>query len=102
MGVIDKRFVLLNAEDNIFVCIENVVADVSVHLEGKTVKVNVDIGIGHKIARKTILLDEKVIKYGVSIGSTTESIEIGEHVHLHNMKSDYIPTHSRQNEQGEK
>ncbi|WP_316791162.1 UxaA family hydrolase [Pedobacter frigoris] len=51
-------------------------------------------GIGHKIADCLIREGEKIIKYGVPIGSATTTIEIGEHVHLHNMKSDYIPTYT--------
>jgi hypothetical protein len=39
-----------------------------------------------------------VIKYGVSIGSATRDIELGELVHLHNMKSDYLPTYTLEKE----
>jgi hypothetical protein len=35
-----------------------------------------------------------VLKYGVSIGSATADISLGEHVHLHNIKSDYTPTYA--------
>lgn len=52
------------------------------------------IGIGHKIAARFIAAGEKIIKYGVPIGSATKDIERGMHVHLHNMKSDYIPTYT--------
>jgi hypothetical protein len=31
-----------------------------------------------------------VIKFGVPIGSATVPIEAGRHVHVHNIKSDYI------------
>jgi hypothetical protein len=41
---------------------------------------------------QTIKKNSVVIKYGVPIGSAIVEIEAGEHVHLHNMKSDYIPT----------
>ena len=33
---------------------------------------------------------EKVLKYGLPIGSATRDIAAGEHVHVQNMKSDYI------------
>ena len=36
------------------------------------------------------------MKYGVSIGSALQGIHPGEHVHLHNMKSDYLPPHTRE------
>ena len=55
----------------------------------------------HKIARKEILKGEKIIKYGVSIGSAVKDITFGEHVHMHNMKSDYISSHTRQSKVGE-
>jgi len=32
----------------------------------------------------------------VAIGSATRDIAVGEHVHLHNMKSDYLPTYTRE------
>lgn len=53
-----------------------------------------NIEIGHKVAACAIEAGEKIIKYGVPIGSATEKIEIGAHVHLHNMKSDYLPTYT--------
>lgn len=52
------------------------------------------LGLGHKVACRRIGKGEKILKYGVSIGSATRDIELGEHVHLHNMKSDYLPTYT--------
>ncbi len=37
---------------------------------------------------------EKIIKYGVPIGSAVLRISVGEHVHTHNIKSDYLPTYT--------
>ena len=56
------------------------------------------LGFGHKIAAKNISKGEKVIKFGVPIGSATEDIPIGSHVHLHNLKSDYISTYTLDHE----
>jgi len=39
---------------------------------------------------------EKVCKYGCPIGSATRPIEVGQHVHVHNLKSDYFPTFTRE------
>lgn len=55
-------------------------------------RVTTPIGLGHKIAGRTISAGEKIFKYGAPIGSATAAIEAGEHIHLHNMKSDYLPT----------
>ena len=53
------------------------------------------IEIGHKVAYAHLSEGEKIIRYGVAIGSATKDIVPGEHVHKHNMKSDYIaPTTS--------
>lgn len=56
------------------------------------------IGFGHKIAARNIKKGEKVIKFGIIIGSATEDIPIGSHVHLHNLKSDYISTYTLDHE----
>jgi hypothetical protein len=39
---------------------------------------------------QAIAQGEKVLKYGLPIGSATRDIEAGEHVHVQNLKSDYI------------
>lgn len=57
-----------------------------------------ELGLGQKIAAKNISKGEKVIKFGVPIGSATEDIPIGSHVHLHNLKSDYISTYTLDHE----
>ena len=52
-----------------------------------TVTATADIPYGHKIALRDITKGETVIKYGLSIGSTTEDIKAGAHVHIHNVES---------------
>ena len=42
---------------------------------------------GHKIALKDIHKGEAIIKYGSPIGTATEDIPAGAHVHTHNMKT---------------
>jgi altronate dehydratase len=53
------------------------------------------VPLGHKIAARPIAAGEKIIKYGVPIGSATRAIAQGEHVHTHNLQSDYLPTFIR-------
>ena len=36
---------------------------------------------------------EIIVKYGMPIGVATEAIAPGEHVHVHNIKSNYTPTY---------
>ncbi len=99
--MINKHFVLLNKADNVFVCCRQLFSGESIKLEEVDVEMTVDITVGHKIARKAISKGTKIIKYGVSIGSAVEDIAFGEHIHMHNMKSDYIASHTRQNRAGE-
>jgi hypothetical protein len=99
--MINRHFVLLNEADNIFVCCKQLLAQESTRLEYVDVAMTVDITVGHKIARRAILKGEKIIKYGVSIGSAIKDISFGEHVHMHNIKSDYIASHTRQSRAGE-
>jgi|TARA_R110001632_G_scaffold1882_3_gene8341 hypothetical protein len=96
-----RNFVLLNEADNVFVCCKQLLVGEIASVEGTDVAMSVDITVGHKIARKEILKGEKIIKYGVSIGSAVKDITFGEHVHMHNMKSDYISSHTRQSKVGE-
>jgi hypothetical protein len=99
--MINKHFVLLNNADNVFVCCKQIAADSLITLEGVDVSMTANITVGHKIARKAVMKGEKIIKYGVSIGSAIRDIGLGEHIHMHNMKSDYIASHTRQSKMGE-
>ena len=51
------------------------------------VKAMSDIPIGHKLAIKELPKDSTVIKYGVDIGRVVASIKVGEHAHVHNIKT---------------
>jgi (2R)-sulfolactate sulfo-lyase subunit alpha len=46
-----------------------------------------DIPIGHKLAIKALARDATVIKYGVDIGRVVAAIAVGEHAHVHNIKT---------------
>ncbi len=46
-----------------------------------------DIPIGHKLAIKPLNSGDTVIKYGVDIGKTIAPIQVGEHLHVHNVKT---------------
>ena len=51
-------------------------------------KDNVEIRAdGHKYARRDIAEGENVVKYGMPIGHATRPIKAGEHVHVHNVKT---------------
>lgn len=88
--------ILLNEADNVVVCCRALEAGEAVVLpDGSPVTVREGVGLGHKLARERLPAGAKVIKYGMAIGSTTQLVEAGGWVHLHNMRSDYMPAHTR-------
>ena len=46
-----------------------------------------DIPIGHKLAIRALDNGSTVIKYGVDIGKTIASIQVGEHTHVQNLRT---------------
>ena len=46
-----------------------------------------DIPIGHKLAIQKLKAEDTVIKYGVDIGRVVAPIKVGEHAHVHNIKT---------------
>ena len=46
-----------------------------------------NIPIGHKLAIRPMKNGNTVIKYGVDIGLAVEEIAVGEHAHVHNIKT---------------
>ncbi len=90
-----RKLFKINELDNVYVLREPVVKGEQLDMLGLKVTVPYDLGRGNKIAVRDIPLGEKVIKFGLPIGSSTQAIRAGEHVHLHNLKSDYLPTYSK-------
>jgi hypothetical protein len=89
----DPRLLLLAEKDNVFVCREDIPAGELIRIGGQELTLAKTIQRGHKIARRAIEAGDKVYKYGVSIGSAVAPISPGDHVHVHNVKSDYTPSH---------
>ena len=83
---------LLDEADNVVIARRDLPSGAEFEIEGKTVVLKENIPTGFKLARTAIPKGEKILKYGAHIGSAIEDIEIGESVHIHNMKSDYLPT----------
>ena len=92
----DPKLLLLDPADNVLVAIQTLEAGDTLSLAGQRVNVPARLTLGHKLAARAIRAGEKILKYRVPIGSATRDIAVGEHVHLHNMKSDYLPTYTRE------
>jgi altronate dehydratase small subunit len=87
----DKRLLQLADDDNVCVATATIEAGERVSVHGATIAAASRIPIGHKIAIRPIACGEHILKYGMSIGSATRAISPGEHVHTHNLTSDYLP-----------
>lgn len=79
---------VLHPQDDVAVVVEPVAAGERVQLStgGEIVAVN-DIPFAHKIAIRVLTTGMPVRKYGEVIGETTKGIAVGEHVHVHNIRS---------------
>jgi (2R)-sulfolactate sulfo-lyase subunit alpha len=51
------------------------------------IEITEPIPLGHKFALATIAEGRDVLEYGVGIGVATRPISLGEHVHIHNLRS---------------
>ncbi|MCI4591863.1 aldo/keto reductase [Sphingobium sp. BYY-5] len=91
----DVRLILLHPDDNVLICVRAIEANDVLTVSGGTIPAREGIPIGHKVARVPLRIGDKVIKYGAPIGSMTVDATTGDWVHMHNMKSDYISSHTR-------
>lgn len=92
------KLMKINPADNVLIVKNNITPGDEEQVGDIKITFDKAIGFGHKIAEKNISKGEKVIKFGVPIGSATEDISVGSHVHLHNLKSDYLSTYTLDDE----
>ncbi|TNG97091.1 altronate dehydratase [Pasteurellaceae bacterium USgator11] len=82
-----KQLIKINPQDNVAVALQDLSSGQTVDLDGAVFKVKSAVARGHKIALQPIASGDLVIKYGYPIGHATQPIELGEHVHVHNTKT---------------
>lgn len=92
------KLLKINPLDNVYVVRESVQEGETIVIDNRTFTSRKALGLGHKVAAGKIPAGKQVIKFGIPIGSATEDICFGDHVHLHNLKSDYIPTYTLDHE----
>ncbi len=89
------RLLRLASADNVAVASVDFPAGALAPLDDRQITLVDAVPMGHKAAVAAIGAGEKIVKYGCPIGSAVRAIRIGEHVHTHNIKSDYLPTRAR-------
>jgi (2R)-sulfolactate sulfo-lyase subunit alpha len=88
------KFLIHEPGDSVGVAVEDIGAGERVsgaylnsHGQAMTIVAGNAIPLGHKIALADLPEKGKVIKYGVVIGIALSPISVGDHVHIHNLKS---------------
>ena len=88
----NRKILILNEIDNIAVCLVDLEVGEVISQDGLNLTIQNPIPRGHKVATAVISKDEGVIKYGERMGHATCDINIGEHVHTHNVLGDRLST----------
>jgi altronate hydrolase len=99
------KFIKINPADNVCVAIANLCKGETITVGDKNIILKSNIPTGHKFAVEDIANGENVIKYGHSIGHASLYIKKGDHVHIHNLKTNlshdpkylYSPVHTEIN-----
>lgn len=86
-----RKAIIVSELDNVASALANLKKGETVEVRvgdiSYTIKLVSDIPFGHKFALKRINKGEYVIKYGEVIGRAIKDIDVGEHVHVHNVES---------------
>ena len=85
----------LSPIDNVAVCCRTLQPGETIVVEDLRLAITKKVDLGHKISLSSLKPGDKILKYGMPIGSATADVPAGGWVHMHNMKSDYIPAHMR-------
>src|SRR2546423_9008627 len=89
-----NKLISIHPNDNVLIVRKKIMPGDKEVIDGTEILFDQQIGFGHKVSRKKIKTGERIVKYNIPIGSATTDIPVGTHIHLHNMKSDYITTYT--------
>lgn len=82
-----KNIIKINERDNVVVALKDLKRDEVITVNSIEIKLKEEIKRGHKVAINDINEKDNVIKYGFPIGHAIKNISAGEHVHVHNTKT---------------
>ena len=86
------RLLRLSEADNVYIATGPLRPGDVVHADGRQLPITEPVELGHKVAARPIEEGERVVRFGMPIGSATRPIAAGAWVHTHNLASDYIRT----------
>src|SRR3954454_4352238 len=75
----------LHPDDNIAVARVPLSPGQTIEIEGASITVQDAVPAGHKVALRTIGAGEAIVRYGQVMGRARETVEPGQHVHVHNV-----------------
>jgi hypothetical protein len=85
------NIVVLAAADNVAIALADIAGAATARsLDGHEVATAEAIPQGHKLALRPIGPGEVIVRFGVPVGIATLPIDAGRHVHVHNVRSQYI------------
>ncbi|MBT9250898.1 UxaA family hydrolase [Bacillus halotolerans] len=82
-----KSFIKIHRQDNVLLALRDIQKGERLNADGISIEVKDDMKRGHKIALQHIKENDSIIKYGFPIGHALKDICIGEHIHVHNTKT---------------
>ncbi|CAN7514179.1 UxaA family hydrolase [Pseudomonas brassicacearum] len=80
-----SSLLVLAPGDDVAVARGDIAKGQHVSADGITLTASQPVPSGHKIALRTVLAGQRVLKYGQTIGQATRDIEPGDYVHVHNL-----------------
>lgn len=93
-----SKLMRIHESDNVLVVKNSILPGDEEQVGDRVITFEKGLDFGHKVADKDLRKGDKIIKFGIPIGSATEDIPLGSHVHLHNLKSDYLSTYTMDHE----
>ena len=93
MNETDPRLIRLAEQDNVLMVARTLAEGETVQVAGRSIAIRQLLSLGHKLAASDIKEGETITKYNFPIGVATQDIAFGEHVHIHNVRSDYTASY---------
>jgi len=92
-----RKAIIMAVADSVAIALDDFVSGDRVRIRSLLqevvgeLEVSDSVPYGHKLSVKPIAKGDEVIKNGEVIGVASQSIDRGEHVHIHNIVSLYVP-----------
>ena len=91
---------LIDPRDNVCVATRPLKAGAEIECGRVRFVLSRDVSIGAKLALADLAPGTPIRKYGEVIGTLTQAVPRGGYVHTHNLGSNYLPAHGRDNQAG--